>query len=75
MSTATKSFHADTSNVLHSLADIAAFVPMLFISLAKAITAAHAADRLYHLSDKELAARGLSRMALGKHICDTYLAD
>ncbi|MBU2581765.1 MAG: hypothetical protein KJ622_08610 [Alphaproteobacteria bacterium] len=75
MGIAAKLPHADASAAMHAAAEIFAFVPMLFVQLAKASSAAHAADRLYHMSEAELAARGLSRETLGKHICDTYFAD
>lgn len=74
MSIATKSTH-EIPSAFAVAKDLIAGVSGFFSSLARANSAAHAFDRLNHLSDAQLAARGLSRETLGKYISDTYLAD
>lgn len=52
---------------------ILAAARLLALSFADAVAAARAYRELDCLSDRELAARGLTRATLARHVSDTYL--
>ncbi len=75
MSAATKHTYEDGTSLLASIVGALSVIPNIFFYVSRAQSAAHAFERLNHLSDSELAARGLTRDGLGKHICDEYLSN
>lgn len=75
MSVATRYSNEDGGSLLAALFGALAVIPNLFYHVSRANSAAQAFERLNHLSNTELAARGLKREELGKYICETYLDD
>ncbi|KUO56659.1 MAG: hypothetical protein APF80_10240 [Alphaproteobacteria bacterium BRH_c36] len=74
MSIATRIAH-EIPSALAVAKEVMASVSGFFSAFSRANSAAHAYDRLNHLSDAQLAARGLSREMLGEYISDMYLTD
>jgi hypothetical protein len=76
MSTATKfGPHHDDQSFVEQVVEALAAIPAFFVLLSNACAAARAYERLSHLSDSQLAARGLTREALPQHIHRTYLCN
>lgn len=75
MSTATKFGPHHEQSIVEHVVEALAAIPAFFVSLSNACTAARAYDRLSHLSDSQLAARGLTREELPQHIHRTYLCN
>ncbi len=63
------------SSLVAAIIGGAKLVPGFFVSLSNAYAASREFDRLCHLSDGQLAALGIEREEIGKHIATNFLAD